>query len=638
CLFLGILVFALYGNSIRNGYSLDDDLVVYQNTQVHEGIKGIPNIFTTRYSKKNDESYGYRPIVKSSFAIEYSLFGENPHISHFINVLIYAFTCIFLFLFLQKLLANYSIILPLLITTIFLVHPIHTEVVDSLKNRDALFSFLGSIVAAYFFIKYATQNKIKYVFLGAFAFIFAMLSKIDAMTFLVIIPLFVYFFSDLNLKKMFFCFGIVLLSLLLFIALQKCLLSGNQVNRPVHYVENPLYFIHAHWVRIKAGLVTFLWYIQLFIFPKNLICYYGYDQINILHPAILTLLISIIILITFLTVAFWGFRKRKLISFGIFFFFISISMFLNYLVPAVGIVAERFAYIPSLGLCIIAAILILEIFRIPYKSKEINLVKINRYFYFFISMILVLFSGRTIARNFDWKDQYTLYAHDIVYAEKSVHLQQLLATQYLNNYFSAKNITGQTKTQLKKDIVTCCQNALKIYPDDETSLNNLGMANMIFDKNYNSALPLFRKAVQIDSEYVQAYFNMASCEKFLGNDSLSEKYFLKTIDLKPSFMSAYKGLTNLYLSHDFYDDAFALNYGAIEKGFKTATVYEDLGTIYLSKGDSLRTAEYFEIAFGKDSTNKNYCAFLANYYLKKGDKIKYEKYKNLSTQGNSNSE
>lgn len=100
-LILIIFTFILYGNTLWNKYSLDDDLVIYKNPTVQKGIKGIPEIFTTFYSE-GKQKYEYRPIVKTTFAIEYEVFGENPFISHLINVLLYIATILLIFFLLKK--------------------------------------------------------------------------------------------------------------------------------------------------------------------------------------------------------------------------------------------------------------------------------------------------------------------------------------------------------------------------------------------------------------------------------------------------------------------------------------------------------------------------------------------------------
>src|ERR1035437_9544609 len=134
------LCFVLYGNTIPNHYSMDDELVTNTNKRVEGGIKAIPGIWTSLYSE-GKLKYEYRPVVKTVFAIEYQIFGDNPHVSHFINILIYIFTCLLLFNLLKKLLKDFNPVFPFIAVLLFIAHPIHTEVVASLKNRDEMLSF-----------------------------------------------------------------------------------------------------------------------------------------------------------------------------------------------------------------------------------------------------------------------------------------------------------------------------------------------------------------------------------------------------------------------------------------------------------------------------------------------------------------
>ncbi|PID92809.1 MAG: hypothetical protein CSA94_02725, partial [Bacteroidetes bacterium] len=75
-----LLAFMLYGNTILNDYSLDDNYVTKGNPKVAKGIKGIPEILSSHYAELyNDDgqmmSFGYRPVVNITYAIEYELFG-----------------------------------------------------------------------------------------------------------------------------------------------------------------------------------------------------------------------------------------------------------------------------------------------------------------------------------------------------------------------------------------------------------------------------------------------------------------------------------------------------------------------------------------------------------------------------------
>ena len=73
-------VFLFYGNTIKNTFALDDELVTCTDRQEHplvsKGIAGIPKIFTSAYASNEEQNYEYRPLVLTSFAIEKSVFGE----------------------------------------------------------------------------------------------------------------------------------------------------------------------------------------------------------------------------------------------------------------------------------------------------------------------------------------------------------------------------------------------------------------------------------------------------------------------------------------------------------------------------------------------------------------------------------
>ena len=148
--FFIVFAFILYGNTIQNNYSIDDDYVTFSDPTVRKGIKAIPEIFTSLYANVYDAGkeikFGYRPVVKTTYAIESEFFGANPHISHLINILLYALTSILLFFLLRRFFKESHILFPLLVTTLFMAHPVHTEVVSSLKNRDELLSFMFNII------------------------------------------------------------------------------------------------------------------------------------------------------------------------------------------------------------------------------------------------------------------------------------------------------------------------------------------------------------------------------------------------------------------------------------------------------------------------------------------------------------
>ena len=363
-----LFTFILYGNTIQNKYSLDDDFVTsYNNPAIQKGFKAIPEIFTSLYSARENLKYGYRPVVKASYAIEYEFFGQNPHISHLINILIYAFTCVLLFFILKKLLTpvkypdppakelvrragksgfhgarNYNIIFPIAITALFIAHPVHTEVVCSLKNRDELFSFLSCLAALHFFIKYAEKDKLKYILAGLFFYLFALLSKLTALTFVVIFPLILYFFTNTSKKKILYVFLSVFVIALIALYAPKLYLPP--ADRQNLFFENPLLFETNIFERFPTGFYSLIFYVKLLFYPHPLLFYYGYDMLPVVGWSNGWVIFSFIFHLSVFIYAIIKIKAKHILSFAILYYLISISMFANIVKPVMGIVGERFLY------------------------------------------------------------------------------------------------------------------------------------------------------------------------------------------------------------------------------------------------------------------------------------------------------
>ena len=107
-LILFAIVFILYGNTLKNGYAIDDNCVTTPECITAKGFKAIPKIFKSFYADKSGKNtYEYRPLVKVSFAIEHQFFGVKPSVSHFFNLLIYFICLLVLLKWLQLLFKNY---------------------------------------------------------------------------------------------------------------------------------------------------------------------------------------------------------------------------------------------------------------------------------------------------------------------------------------------------------------------------------------------------------------------------------------------------------------------------------------------------------------------------------------------------
>lgn len=191
--------FLLFANSIPNEYAMDDELVTINHRLTSKGITAIPEIFTSPYYEDAaGYSFEYRPMVLASFAIEHSLFGENPHVSHLINVLLYALSCVLLFRVLKELFREYSVYLVVGVSLLFAAHTAHTEVVCNIKCRDEILALFFSLLAFQFSIKAITRNWM-WLLLVAVIFTLALMSKVSVMPFVMLIPILMILFTSVSL-------------------------------------------------------------------------------------------------------------------------------------------------------------------------------------------------------------------------------------------------------------------------------------------------------------------------------------------------------------------------------------------------------------------------------------------------------
>ncbi len=624
-LFFVFLCFLIYGKSIRNDYSMDDEFVVRNNQLVQQGFKAIPELFKTTYVINSQKSnYEYRPIVKTSFAIECQLFGVNPHVSHFFNVLLYALCIILLFLTLKKFLSKYSVLVPFIITTLFLIHPLHSEVVISIKNRDVILSFIGCILSLFFYLKFIETKKYYHLFFGAFFILFGLMSKKDAMTIVAIIPFTLWFLKDVSFKRMIPIFVSYLLPVLVYRYANK--IANHNFSRKTLDWENPLYLGSNLFERIPTGLQSIYFYIKMFIFPHPLVSYYGYNQIPL---ATWSTPVVWIVLLVLLALTYYVIKKIKtkgLEIFGAIFFLVTISMFTNILVPVVGIVGERFEFIPSLGLCFVATWALFKGFKISFENKELPFPKLSSPIFMTLGVFILVFGGRSFARIKDWKDTFTLYQTDVKNAPESAHANSLVAAASIQKIKENKNMSMEQKRFYVQNAEKYYLESVRIIPDYISSLNNLGMIYYTYYNKPEKSIPYLKKAISLDTNYVEAYFNLATCEAKTKNYADAEKHYLKSIEVDPNFISTYFSLSAMYAEDKQYDKIIELNKNAINKGIKADVLYVNIGNVYFMKGDTTTAIPYFEECIRLNSNNKFLNSFLANYFKDKGDLEKANKY------------
>ena len=620
-LFVAILAFAIYSNTFSNWYVLDDWGLMPENTMVKKGISGIPEIFQSSYrAGMNINDYQlYRPLSKAMFAVEWQFSPGNPALGHWMNVIWFALTCLLLFHVLTVLLKG-NLLVPFITALLFATHPLHTEVVANIKSRDEIMSLLLLLATLLWTVRYSMTNKVKLLIGSAITFFLALLSKESAITWLAVIPLALYFFTDAKSSTYIKSSALLFLSTAVFLIIRRKIL-GN-VDLPIPVVDNSLVAIKNVLVQ-RANAISILgYYLKLLVLPITL-CSDGsfntFPELSLFDWKVIT---SLALLVGMGVYAIIRFRKKDPVSFGILYFLVTISIVSNVLILIGTNYGERLLFLPSLGFCFVVAVLLQRGFNL--SAEQIKTSSFSSFMnsagrpVYVAAFICLLFSIKTMARNKDWKSDTTLFDTDLQTVPNSTHMLFYRA----NHITAEEELLGLDSLQKKKvmdEAVQLLSRAVEIYPgyadayqrrgyirytEKEYSKaeadylkalehnpthpvthNNYG--NLLFNqRKYPEAMEHFKLAAQYNPFYAHAINNIASvygvyaegqreqAQKDPANQAqhLEEArrlfetavtYFLKAIEIDPGYPDPYNlvGMTYRYMG----DEANAEKYVALGK-------------------------------------------------------------------------
>lgn len=619
--------FILYGNTIKNGFSLDDEYVSRNHDQIKKGFSGIPEILSTYYTAGSNTThlYGYRPITKVTYAIEYAFFGENPHISHFFNIIIYALIGIVLFRLLKQWLKNYNIVLPVLITFLFLGHPIHTEVVASIKNRDVLLSFIGSILMIRYILKYLEFNTIRDLLWAMFFAVFAYLSKPETPPSVFIIPFIVYFFTDLSWKKSLWMIVLFIgLGFLVHFIMSWNLPAWERPDKNMEFHDNPLFYIKDWKIKLGLAFNSLFFYLRMLVIHYPLLYFYGYNTIPVESIFSFMPILSLLIYLGMGIFAFVNLKSKNVAAFGIIWYLLYVSIIANILTPAAGIVAERFIFAGSFGFCIVVAYVLLKVAKVNFESISKKMSG-NPTLVILTGVIFLWFTGQTISRNNDWKDQLTLFRHDIKYLDNSVKAHETLGAVLMKE----SNFAGseEERARIVAEAIEHYKRTLEIYPDFAMGANNLGTFYANLYNDCEKAIPLFIKAMQVDTAFGEAMINLGLCYTKQSKTDDAIRMLVNGIRIeRGKFLITYTTLMSLYFKKDDYVNARKVFDEAVKYFPASEVPYREMGNQYMDKRDTAEAVRYF-IPSLKLKADPQLSNSISAYFYMKGDTLRGKEFK-----------
>lgn len=558
-----------YLNTLNHGFALDDYAAIIENVSTRKGWAAIGEIFSTSYR------YGYilisdnlyRPFTKAIFAAFWGAWPESAFPGHLLNISLFAFTCYYIYRIIAKWWPEH-ILVALLTSCLFALHPIHTEVVANIKSLDEILSFLFCLISLDFFVAFSGDGKFKTLVVSIVCFFLALLCKESAITFLVLFPLMAWFIQGKGLKFSLKGFAIMLVPALLFLLIRYQILTAYNSfeSAPPSVADNMLSSAKDPLTRFSGAVAMLGLYLWKLILPVHLSFDLSYPEVVPSKVTDLSFIISALVLSGLLAAGLSGMKKRSLLSAALLLFFVTVSVSSNIFMLIGTHYGERLLYAPSFGFCLAVSIVL-----IGYLGDETNKSQIALRLAVPAIVILLFYGFQTISRNPVWKDNSTLYASGLISAPNSarVHYYQGLllvkpetialfppqsqdsvvnaGISHLRKSAELYPAFSDTWTQLgvayyrKKDFKEAVRNyeqALKYNKFDPVVYNNLG--SVYFDmQRYNDALNRYMEAVRLKPDYADAFMNIGSCYGVAGKYDEAINYFQKALSFNPELAQAY---------------------------------------------------------------------------------------------------
>ena len=469
-LFLACFVLLLYGQIVSFDFTLDDESVYTNNELVQKGATNILTIFSQSSlgaGSENTVNHPYRPLTMLSFAMDKSLFNATSKGAHMVNLILYLILIQVLFSLLRKMFSGASVSFAAFITLLFAAHPVHSEVVASIKSRDEILAALFGFLAWQRFLpSIAGQAQQNISWPAVFLLMLAFFSKESSVVFVALLPLSSWMFFQTSPKSLLKPFLTFLTAAMLFLIVRQLVIGSEKSNVVMKTLDNILFSATNINEAIGTRLALLFQYLKLLFYPWPLVWDYSFHQIPLSHFSDVLSLSGFVAYLFLGGCAVYLFTKNKIVAFSILFFLIAIAPISNVFFINSTSIGERLLFIPSLGFCIgITQVFSSMNFRFFKKSdKRVSNV--------LLIVLLVIFSGLTVSATSNWKDNLTLFRHGVKVSPNSARTHFNLGVEYWKRAMKGADVSS-TAENTQMGIIEL-KRSIDIYPEQFMAMTNLG--------------------------------------------------------------------------------------------------------------------------------------------------------------------
>ena len=538
---LCIVTFSLYWQALNHEFVYDDIWYIIENPTVSQGLslKGVRWAFVL---SEKENTY-YHPLSWLSHMLDVEIYGLAPVGHHLSNIILHCLNTIVLFWIFFSL--TRKTLASVIVALLFAIHPINIETVAWVAERKNLLSAFFGFCAILAYKRYSEVLNLKSYLVVCFLFVLGLLAKPA----LVILPL--------------------LLLLLDFWPLARLQVGNNDVRMFMRLVleKIPLFILSAASVLVASasldlyGNLKPVSKVPLLVRMANALCAsvkYIYKLIfpvgqSVLYPfpssvpvANWSVALIFLVFVSFLCVK--NAKKKPYYFLGWFWFLIA-------LLPVSGLLqaglwpsmADRWAYFPAIGIFIIIAWTAEKIYRQAGKLMRISFSTLG-------VIVLILFITITYNQIKTWQNSFSLFQQAIIHAPD----HYVVNLNYANALFDNGRIEEAIKYYRK---------AISLDPGSFKAHRNLANA-LMKQSDYEQAILHYKKALDLlpgkDASASRTHFALGNAYESLHDLRNASVEFFKAIEMDSNFVEAYNRLGIILADMGRVEEAVALFQKALQ--------------------------------------------------------------------------
>lgn len=533
-----------YSNSFQAGLVFDSSAVIGQDPRIRQATPAnVASILTGGYLYGSTIAGLYRPLTTLSYLLNYGVFGNGPRPPgyHWGNLALHA--------------VNVALVYALGVTVfgetapawalaaIWGLHPLLTESVTNIVGRADLLAAFGVLAGLLCYGRSASaagRRRLAWLAGMAAAQAIGLFSKESA----VVLPgiVLVYgltWFDRTTWRRLTPAYAALALPFAAFFYLR----AQAHLHMVVPFTDNPLADAGFWTARLTAFKVVgkFLW---LFLWPAQLSADYSYNAVPLFGwawtwedaKALIGLAVCLGAALAAVILAVRGRRAEKPLLFFLVFFFVAISPTSNLLVFIGSIMAERFLYLPSVGLagCAVAAGYALG--QTALGQTALRRPQTARAAYAALGLVCVALGARTYVRNQDWKDELSLWTSAVTVSPGNAKAHYNLAN-------TLEILPGR-----QPEAISEYQAALRIDPNHADVHYNLANALSTVPGRQPEAIAEYQAALRIEPDRVEAHNNLANALARLPGrlpEAIAE--YRAALGIRPTSAEVHHNLANALL-------------------------------------------------------------------------------------------